>query len=73
MAHQVNPTARIEAGASQDWAFMASENQKPNIVNGVHVRRSIGVTSMSTLVLASQFQYSRKQAQTHTMFPLQQN
>ena len=30
---------------------MASENQNPNIVQGPQVRRSIGVTSISTLLL----------------------
>src|SRR5436190_20892850 len=40
----------IDAGASQPWAFMASLTQKPNMVIGVHVLRSTGVTSISILV-----------------------
>jgi hypothetical protein len=50
-SRHVNPTARMLAGASQLCAFIASENQKPSIVRGVQVRRSIGVTSISTFVL----------------------
>jgi hypothetical protein len=41
----------MDAGASQPCAFNASENQKPSMVHGVHVRRSSGVTSQSMLVL----------------------
>lgn len=41
----------MEAGAIQLWALRASENQYPKMVHDVHVRRSMGVTSQSILVL----------------------
>lgn len=53
--YQVSPTAIILAGASQLWAFRASENQYPPIVHAVQVRRSRGVTSVSILVLILTF------------------
>lgn len=49
--NQVSPTANIAAGASHPCALRASENQNPSIVKALHVRLSIGVTSMSTFVL----------------------
>ena len=45
--------AMMEAGAIQLWALRASENQYPNMVQADHVRRSMGVTSQSMLVLRS--------------------
>lgn len=50
-SRQVKPTARMAAGAIQPCAFRASENQNPNMVKALHVRRSRGVTSMSMFVL----------------------
>jgi hypothetical protein len=40
----------MAAGASHPCAFSASENQKPNMVQGLQMRRSRGVTSISMLV-----------------------